>query len=69
MSACKALDGMSYAKSMGFPKWKANDKDAFAINDGYYDYEGITDWRSVNPMSEAEYEPTDTYAVIVDFHS
>ena len=69
MSACKLLDGMSYAKSMGFPKWKATDKDAFAIYDGYYDYNGITDWRSIIDQPESDWEPRDTYAVIVDFHS
>lgn len=61
--ACERLDGISYAKSLGFRKWKANPNDSFAINDGYYEYAGITDWRFIPSKA------TDTYAVIVDFHS
>ena len=61
---CKELDGISYAKSLGFPKWSANPDKAFAINDGYYHLTGISDWRSIGDKNKKE-----VYAVIVDFHS
>ena len=66
---CERLDGMNYARALGFPKWKANIKDSFAINDGYFYMDGITDWRSIEDASEADFEPANIYAVIVDFHS
>lgn len=66
---CERLDGINYAKSMGFPKWSADPDKAFAINDGYYDMSGISDWRTIQDLSEAEFESEGTYAVIVDFHS
>lgn len=65
---CERLDGMNYARALGFPKWKANIKDSFAINDGYFYVDGITDWRSIEDSSQADFEPANIYAVIVDFH-
>lgn len=62
--ACERLDGMSYAKSLGFPKWSADPDKAFSINDGYYDLSGISDWRTIENLAEDH-----TFAVIVDFHS
>lgn len=67
--ACARLDGMSYAKSMGFPKWTADPDKVFAVNDGEYDIDGISDWTTIEEQSEADYEPEEVYAVIVDFHS
>lgn len=66
---CERLDGMNDARAFGFPKWKANIRDSFAINDGYFYMDGITDWRSLEDASEADFEPANIYAVIVDFHS
>lgn len=66
---CERLDGINYARALGFPQWKANIKDSFAINDGYFFMDGITDWRSLEDASEADFEPANIYAVIVDFHS
>lgn len=62
--ACERLDGISYAKSLGFPKWKADSLKAFAINDGYYFMDGITDWQRIDDSGKNH-----VYAVIVDFHS
>ena len=61
---CEKLDGISYAKSLGFPKWSADPDKAFAINDGYYDLSGISDWRLIENLAKNH-----TFAVIVDFHS
>ena len=65
---CERLDGINYARALGFPKWKANIKDSFAINDGYFYMDGVTDWRSLKDASQANFEPANIYAVIVDFH-
>jgi len=62
---CEQLDGISYAKHLGFPRWKAEPKGMFAIYEGYYDMDGISDWRS--RLDDVQYNHT--YAVIVDFHS
>lgn len=66
---CERLDGMNYARALGFPKWSADPDKVFAINDGYYHLSGISDWRTIEDKSEADYEQLEVYAVIVDFHS
>lgn len=68
-AACKALDGIKYIKDNGFPKWTADPDKAFAINDGSYDMEGISDWRTIEDKSDVDPEQLEVYAVIVDFHS
>ena len=61
---CEQLDGIQHIKANGFPKWEADSDKVFAIYDGYYDMDGISDWRS-NCIDINDH----TFAVIVDFHS
>lgn len=63
---CEELDGIDFPTKCGMT-WTA--EYPFAVNDSYLEFRGITDWRTIDDSSEAEYEPKTNYAVLVDFHS